>query len=196
MQKHIPSSIVFSSRLTSLLWSNRVYFFFFHSFIWYYQQKQCMVYSIFSPQDGNGYCYWNSSVQSSRNWTVFINLVSLVLLTYLVEQSPSCESNQFSTTQEITGILWNPKVRYRIHKCLNEAFCVNFRNLLCFHGEELLAPHPTPILEDYPLLAADSLYLQLPSVLVRSSTVVKALCYKSEGHWFDSIWCHWNFSLT
>jgi hypothetical protein len=27
-------------------------------------------------------------------------------------------------------------------------------------------------------------------------TVVKVLCYKSEGRWFDSRWCHWNFSLT
>ena len=30
----------------------------------------------------------------------------------------------------------------------------------------------------------------------RCSTVVKALCYKSEGRWFDPSWCHWNFSLT
>jgi len=30
----------------------------------------------------------------------------------------------------------------------------------------------------------------------RCSSVVKALCYKSEGRWFDSRWCHWNFSLT
>ena len=28
------------------------------------------------------------------------------------------------------------------------------------------------------------------------STVVKVLCYKLEVHWFDSRWCHWNFSLT
>ena len=27
-------------------------------------------------------------------------------------------------------------------------------------------------------------------------TVVKVLRYKSEGRWFDSRWCHWNFSLT
>jgi len=27
-------------------------------------------------------------------------------------------------------------------------------------------------------------------------TVVKLLCYKSEGRWFDPSWCHWNFSLT
>jgi len=27
----------------------------------------------------------------------------------------------------------------------------------------------------------------------RGSTMVKALCYKSEGRWFDSRWCHWIF---
>jgi hypothetical protein len=26
--------------------------------------------------------------------------------------------------------------------------------------------------------------------------VVKVLRYKSEDCWFDSRWCHWNFSLT
>jgi hypothetical protein len=25
------------------------------------------------------------------------------------------------------------------------------------------------------------------------STVVKVLCYKSEGRWFDPSWCHWIF---
>jgi len=30
----------------------------------------------------------------------------------------------------------------------------------------------------------------------RGSTVVKVLCYKSEGRWLDPRWCHWNFSLT
>jgi len=30
----------------------------------------------------------------------------------------------------------------------------------------------------------------------RGSTVVKVLCYKSEGRWFDPRWCHWNVSLT
>ena len=30
----------------------------------------------------------------------------------------------------------------------------------------------------------------------RDGTVVKVLCYKSEDRWFDSRWCHWNFSLT
>jgi len=29
--------------------------------------------------------------------------------------------------------------------------------------------------------------------LDRGSTVVKVLCYKSEGRWFDPSWCHWIF---
>jgi hypothetical protein len=44
----------------------------------------------------------------------------------------------------------------------------------------------------------------LPCVLIsatnyllnRTNNVVKVLRYKSEGRWFDSRWCHWNFSLT
>ena len=30
----------------------------------------------------------------------------------------------------------------------------------------------------------------------RGGTVVKVLCYKLVGSWFNSRWCHWNFSLT
>jgi len=48
--------------------------------------------------------------------TTFI-LHYFYLLTHSVEQSPSWEANRFSASQEIPPILWNPKIRYRIHKC-------------------------------------------------------------------------------
>ena len=38
-------------------------------------------------------------------------------LTYSMEQSPSCEANRFSASQEIPRVLWKPKVYYRFHKC-------------------------------------------------------------------------------
>jgi len=33
-----------------------------------------------------------------------------------MKQSPSWEANQFSASQEIPCILWNPKIHYSIHK--------------------------------------------------------------------------------
>ena len=46
-----------------------------------------------------------------------LSVIITYLLTYSLEQSPSWGTNRFSASQEITRILWNPKVHYRIHKC-------------------------------------------------------------------------------
>ena len=85
------------------------------------------------------------------------------VLTYSMEQSPSWEGNRFSASQEIPRILWNPKVQYHIHQCPppvpisispGPRLSVRmFRNNMSFYGEELLAPRPTPKLEDHTLSA-------------------------------------------
>jgi len=41
----------------------------------------------------------------------------------------------------------------------------------------------------------NEVYLYLMGVFIVLQ-LVEALRYKSEGHGFDSRWCHWNFSLT
>jgi hypothetical protein len=38
-------------------------------------------------------------------------------LTNYVEQSPSWEAYRFSASQKMPCFLWNPRVRYHIHKC-------------------------------------------------------------------------------
>jgi len=39
-------------------------------------------------------------------------------ITFSMEQSTFWEANRFSASQKFPRILWNPKVHYRIHKCL------------------------------------------------------------------------------
>jgi len=36
---------------------------------------------------------------------------------------------------------------------------------------------------------------QIDRCIYNTQTVVKVLCYTSEGCWFDPSWCNWNFSL-
>jgi hypothetical protein len=91
--------------------------------------------------------------------------LTYLLLTYSMKQSPSWESNGFSASQEIPRVLWSPKLHYRSHKGpppvpTHQSISTGprltfwlFRKLIRFYGEELLAPRPTPMLEDHLLSA-------------------------------------------
>jgi len=55
---------------------------------------------------------------------------------------------------------------------------------LCVSVEQL-GPHCTDLRE--------ILYMSIFRKEDRGDTVVKVLCYKSEGHWIDPSWFHWIF---
>jgi len=63
---------------------------------------------------------------------------------------------------------------------INLWFKLNHSHKICYRMLDA-----SPIFSTFTYLRGD-----------RGSTVVKVLCYKSEGLCFDSRWCHWNFSLT
>jgi len=86
-------------------------------------------------------------------------------------QSPSWEANWFAASQEIPRISRNPKVHYRSHKrpppvsLLGKLNPVHYLRIVLspeqvsrmwvflnkvFYREGLLAPRPTPKLEDHP----------------------------------------------
>jgi len=100
-----------------------------------------------------------------------VQAVLTYLLTYLLThslmmQSPSWEANQFSASQEISHILWNPKVHYRIHKCLPPVPILS-------QLDPIHIPHPTSWRSI--LILSSHLSLCIPSGLLLSGFLSKTL---------------------
>ena len=90
----------------------------------------------------------------------------IYLLTYSMEQSPSWEANRFSANQGIPHILWNPKVHYRIHKCLPHVLILSQINPVHAPTSHFLKIH---------LNIIPHLHLGLPSGLFPSGFPTKTL---------------------
>jgi len=83
-----------------------------------------------------------------------------------MEQRPSWEANWFSASREISHILWNPKVHYRIHKCLPPVPILS-------QLDPVHTPHPTSWRSI--LILSSHLSLGLPSGLFPSGFPTKTL---------------------
>ena len=84
------------------------------------------------------------------------------LLTYSMVQSPSWGANWFAASQEITRILWNPKVRYRTHKRPPPVPILGQSNSVHIPTSNLLEIHPNIIRPSTPRSPQWPLSLRFP----------------------------------
>ena len=83
-------------------------------------------------------------------------------------------------------------------------FSINFEEILsCAHGnfeeQNRVFKHSIIIINYCIILMHIITIIVLHSIISRGHAVeqlVEALCYKLEGRGFDSLSCHWDFSLT
>jgi len=113
------------------------------------------------------------------------------------------EANSCLSNREISRILWNSNICYRIHKGSPPRFSVLslsprlekwFVAWLSFYGEVLLAPCPVPQARGPPLAGfRDCLFSIFAAALhieYAVALLVEALRYKPEGRGFDSLCGH------
>jgi len=94
-----------------------------------------------------------------------------------MKQSSSWEAKRFSTTQEITRILWKPKVHHRIYKCAPPVPILSKQQSSSCTPTHFLKIHPHIILPSTPGSSRYSLSLRFPHQNPVHTSPLPHMCY-------------------
>ena len=94
-----------------------------------------------------------------------------------MEESPSGGANRSSASQEIPGILWNPRVHYRIHKCPPPVPILSQINAVHGPASHFLKIHLNIILPSKPGSSKWFLSLSFPRQTPLYNFPLPHLCY-------------------
>jgi len=117
-----------------------------------------------------------------------------ILITLSMEQSPSWEANQFSSSQEISRILWNPKVHYRIQPCPPPVPILSQLDPIHARTSHFLKIHFNIILPSKAGSSKSSLSLSFPHQNPVYASPLPHMCYRlrpsnsSLFHHTNNIW--------
>jgi hypothetical protein len=88
--------------------------------------------------------YWQALLFSSIGWKgqfIIYFTQHLSTATHFMEQSPSWEATRFTASQEISRILCNPKIHYRLHKSLPSHYRMSHWNQQHWCSTYLIVSH-------------------------------------------------------
>ena len=96
-----------------------------------------------------------------------------------MEQSPSWEANRFTASQEIPGVLWNPKIHYRIHNSPPPVPILSQISPIHTPTSNFLKIHLSIILPSRPGSSKWSLSLRFPYQNPVYTSSLPDMCYMS-----------------
>jgi len=135
---------------------------------------------------------WLSSRKPCDKTALYIRWLSVGIIFGGVSERSNLKMYLANSTSEIRLHYMTPKFRFYLNEWHICTILIKSARLSVKFIANYLASHIYIYIYIYILYTIYIyIYIYINIVGDRGSTVVKLLCYKSEGRWFDPSWCLW-----